>query len=150
MRRKCVRRPPSLVAPEKLCYNRNSARDGGAGGDHVRRTSARADRVCRSVYGGGKNQLIEALMGVVDPEIGMDIVNLGLVYELHKDESGRLKVVMTLTAVGCPLAPAIVGDVRRALLGLEKYSDVEVELAYSPPWDRSRLSRVAKMALGLY
>ncbi|MBE3550606.1 MAG: metal-sulfur cluster assembly factor [Brockia lithotrophica] len=97
-----------------------------------------------------KNQLIEALMGVVDPEIGMDIVNLGLVYELHKDESGRLKVVMTLTAVGCPLAPAIVGDVRRALLGLEKYSDVEVELAYSPPWDRSRLSRVAKMALGLY
>ena len=97
-----------------------------------------------------KQQLIDALMGVIDPEIGMDIVNLGLVYELHKDESDRLKVVMTLTAVGCPLAPAIVGDVRRALLGLEKYDDVEVELVYSPPWDRTRLSRVAKMALGMY
>ncbi|RKQ88971.1 metal-sulfur cluster biosynthetic enzyme [Brockia lithotrophica] len=97
-----------------------------------------------------KQQLIDALMGVIDPEIGMDIVNLGLVYELHKDESNRLKVVMTLTAVGCPLAPVIVGDVRRSLLGLEKYDDVEVELVYSPPWDRTRLSRVAKMALGLY
>ncbi|MBE3596672.1 MAG: metal-sulfur cluster assembly factor [Hydrogenibacillus sp.] len=96
-----------------------------------------------------RERLVDALMTVVDPEIGMDIVNLGLVYEIHK-EGDRLRVVMTLTAIGCPLAGTIVSDVKNAVLPIGGYSDVEVEIVYSPPWDRHRLSRVAKMALGMY
>ncbi|MBE3562287.1 MAG: DUF59 domain-containing protein [Hydrogenibacillus schlegelii] len=95
-----------------------------------------------------RRQIVDALMTVVDPEIGMDIINLGLVYEIHKEEN-RLRVVMTLTAIGCPLAGTIVSDVKHAVLPLG-YADAEVEIVYSPPWDRHRLSRVAKMALGMY
>ncbi|MDY0323366.1 MAG: metal-sulfur cluster assembly factor [Candidatus Carbobacillus sp.] len=96
-----------------------------------------------------QKRIVDALMNVIDPEIGMDIVNLGLVYEVHV-EAKKLTVIMTLTAIGCPLAGTIVNDVKQAIQVLGTYEDVDVEIVYSPPWDRDRLSRVAKMALGMY
>lgn len=96
-----------------------------------------------------KEELIEALMEVEDPEIGMDIINLGLVYEIHADEEKRLRILMTLTAIGCPLAGAITENVKQAVMKLNRYSDAFVELVWSPPWDKERMSNMAKMMLGI-
>ncbi len=92
----------------------------------------------------------EALKRCYDPEIPINIVDLGLVYELRIEEAGdgfRAHVRMTLTAPGCPVAPMIVEDVRRKLLeaGL---AEAQVELVFDPPWDRSRMSDEAKLRLG--
>jgi len=96
----------------------------------------------------------EALKQCYDPEIPVDIVNLGLVYELalHKrDEGGfRAKVRMTLTAPGCPVAPMIVEDVRSKLLAVPGIVEAEVELVFDPPWDRSKMSDEAKLKLGMF
>lgn len=92
----------------------------------------------------------EALRRCYDPEIPINIVDLGLVYELRIEEAEegyRAYVKMTLTAPGCPVAPMIVEDVRRKLLeaGL---AEAQVELVFDPPWDRSRMSDEAKLRLG--
>ena len=92
----------------------------------------------------------EALRRCYDPEIPINIVDLGLVYELRIEEQDggfRAHVKMTLTAPGCPVAPMIVEDVRRKLIeaGL---ADAEVELVFDPPWDRSRMSDEARLKLG--
>ncbi|WP_245605528.1 metal-sulfur cluster assembly factor [Thermicanus aegyptius] len=96
-----------------------------------------------------QQEIIEALMEVEDPEIGMDIINLGLVYEIHVDEEKRVRILMTLTAIGCPLAGTISEDVKKALMKLGRYSDVFVELVWNPPWDKERMSNMAKMMLGI-
>lgn len=96
-----------------------------------------------------KQEMIEALMEVEDPEIGMDIINLGLVYEIQVDDEKRVRVFMTLTAIGCPLAGTISEDVKKALMKSGRYSDVFVELVWNPPWDKERMSNMAKMMLGI-
>ncbi len=96
-----------------------------------------------------EQEIIAALMEVQDPEIRMDIINLGLVYEVHMDEEKKLKILMTLTAIGCPLAGTIMNDVRNVLLGLGLFNDVEVELVWNPPWTTERVSRMARMVLGI-
>jgi len=89
-----------------------------------------------------------------DPEIPVNIVDLGLVYDCHvvdTDEGGNhVEVVMTLTAPGCGMGPFIVDDVRAKVLGVANVSDVHVELVFEPPWDRSMMSDEAKLALGMF
>ncbi|WP_040606428.1 metal-sulfur cluster assembly factor [Salsuginibacillus kocurii] len=90
---------------------------------------------------------------VIDPELGVDIVNLGLVYEIHVDEQSNVKVEMTLTSMGCPLAGTIVSDIKKALSDLQEFgeiNDVDVEIVWNPPWDKSMMSRYAKIALGIH
>lgn len=94
----------------------------------------------------------EALQDVYDPEIPSNIVDLGLVYSLAAEpvEGGhKVKVIMTLTAPACGIGPVLVDDVRRKTLGVPGVKDVEVELVFDPPWDPSRMSESAKLALGL-
>lgn len=94
----------------------------------------------------------EALQDVYDPEIPSNIVDLGLVYSLAAEpaEGGHnVRVIMTLTAPACGIGPVLVDDVRRKVLGVPGVKDVEVELVFEPPWDPSRMSESAKLALGL-
>jgi len=89
-----------------------------------------------------------------DPEIPVNIVDLGLVYDCHvvdTDEGGNhVEVVMTLTAPGCGMGPFIVDDVRAKVLSVANVSDVHVELVFEPPWDRSMMSDEARLALGMF
>jgi metal-sulfur cluster biosynthetic enzyme len=96
-----------------------------------------------------KDNIMGALETVNDPELGIDIVNLGLVYDIDMDENGKVTITMTLTAIGCPLAGTIVEDVKRALADLPEVKDVEVNIVWNPPWTKDRMSRYAKIALGI-
>lgn len=96
-----------------------------------------------------KDSILGALELVEDPEIGIDIVNLGLVYDLNMDEDGILTVDMTLTSMGCPLAGVIVDQVKAALKDLPEVKDTIVNIVWNPPWSKDRMSRYAKIALGI-
>ena len=91
------------------------------------------------------------LMQVDDPELGINIVDLGLVYEVHIRDEGDVQVVMTLTTPFCPVGPSIkqqVGNViKRALDGVSK---VEVQFTFNPPWDKEMMSEDAKAELGIF
>jgi metal-sulfur cluster biosynthetic enzyme len=96
-----------------------------------------------------RNELVESLKEVHDPEIGMNIVDLGLVYGLDWDEEkGQVHVDLTLTSPGCPLGPQIIRDIRRALGELDGVLQVEVDLVWSPLWHPSMMSDYAKDELG--
>jgi metal-sulfur cluster biosynthetic enzyme len=92
---------------------------------------------------------MEALEEVIDPELGIDIVNLGLVYDAEMDENGEVLVTMTLTAMGCPLAATIQHEVKNAFVGFDEVKDVQVNIVWSPPWSKDNMSRYAKIALGI-
>ncbi|MFC3883697.1 metal-sulfur cluster assembly factor [Bacillus songklensis] len=96
-----------------------------------------------------KEKIMEALEEVKDPELGVDIINLGLVYDLELTEEGTAIVTMTLTSIGCPLAGTITEDVKKALLPLAEVKNVEVSITFNPPWSKDRMSRYAKIALGI-
>lgn len=96
-----------------------------------------------------KESILGALEQVIDPELGIDIVNLGLVYDIDMDDEGKVTVTMTLTAMGCPLAGVIVDQVQLALKDLPEVKDTEVNIVWNPPWSKDRMSRYAKIALGI-
>ncbi|WP_257666033.1 iron-sulfur cluster assembly protein [Parapedobacter tibetensis] len=90
----------------------------------------------------------EALETVFDPEIPVNILELGLVYELVTKEGGTAKVVMTLTAPGCPVAGDIIDEVQRKVGAVEGVEQALVELTFDPPWDKSMMTDVARLELG--
>ncbi|MDN4606854.1 metal-sulfur cluster assembly factor [Sporosarcina highlanderae] len=96
-----------------------------------------------------KGSLMGALENVIDPELGIDIVNLGLVYDVELDDEGTAKVTMTLTSMGCPMGPQIVANIKQELMELPEVKDVDVNIIWNPPWSRDKMSRYAKMALGV-
>jgi metal-sulfur cluster biosynthetic enzyme len=94
-----------------------------------------------------REEVVEALRQVEDPELGMDIVDLGLMYDVEVD-GPKVKVIYTLTSMGCPVGPMIdeqIGDVTRAVPGVE---EVETELTWDPPWSPEKMSDDAKFILG--
>ncbi|KGR90564.1 DNA methyltransferase [Ureibacillus massiliensis 4400831 = CIP 108448 = CCUG 49529] len=96
-----------------------------------------------------KDSILGALENVIDPELGIDIVNLGLVYDVDLDEEGLCTVTMTLTSMGCPLGPVIVDQVNTALSDLPEVKKVDVNIVWQPVWNKDMMSRYAKMALGI-
>lgn len=96
----------------------------------------------------GEEEVLEALREVFDPEIPVNIVDLGLVYEVNP-QPGRVDIKMTLTAIGCPMAPEVMSDVRDRLLLLDGIEEAGVELVYDPPWTPERMSEDARWELGL-
>ena len=96
-----------------------------------------------------KDSMMAALENVIDPELGVDIVNLGLVYDVALTDEGVAFVTMTLTSIGCPMGPMIVDQVRTALAELPEVKEIEVNVVFSPPWSRDNMSRYAKIALGI-
>jgi metal-sulfur cluster biosynthetic enzyme len=95
-----------------------------------------------------KDDVIEALRQVEDPELGMDIVDLGLLYDAEIDGS-KVKVIHSLTSMGCPAGPMIQEDIHTVVAALPDVEDVEVELTWDPPWTPDRMSEDAKFILGI-
>ncbi|EAE4924517.1 metal-sulfur cluster assembly factor [Listeria monocytogenes] len=96
-----------------------------------------------------KENLMGALEQVIDPELGIDIVNIGLVYDVELDDDGLCTVSMTLTTMGCPLAGILTEQVQMALSDIPEVKDTNVNLVWNPPWTKDRMSRYAKIALGV-
>jgi metal-sulfur cluster biosynthetic enzyme len=92
-------------------------------------------------------EVIEALRQVEDPELGMDIVELGLFYDAAVDDS-TVKVTYSLTSIGCPVGPMIQEDIERVVSELPGVESVEAELTWDPPWSPERMSDDAKFILG--
>ena len=97
-----------------------------------------------------KDDLVKALKTVYDPEIPVDIYELGLIYDVSLDENGNVDVKMTLTAPGCPVAGEMPQWVENALMSLEGVSKVVVEMVFDSPWDMSLMSEEARLTLNMY
>lgn len=97
-----------------------------------------------------KDVLLEQLKNVPDPELGISIVDLGLVYDVTIDKNGLATVLMTLTTMGCPLFELIAGPVKEELKKLQGVKDVTVDLTFDPPWSMEKISEEAKVKLGLF
>ena len=95
------------------------------------------------------DQIIAALKTVYDPEMPVNIYELGLIYGVTVDEQGRAAIRMTLTAPNCPVAGTLPGDVERVVRAVAGVTDVKLELTFDPPWTKDRMSEAAKLALGL-
>ena len=97
-----------------------------------------------------KNRILESLEQVIDPELGTDIVNLGLIYEIRfNGENGETQIDMTLTTMGCPLADLLTDQIHDAMSDVPEVSKVEVRLVWYPAWTVDKMSRYARIALGI-
>lgn len=94
--------------------------------------------------------VVEALKSIYDPEIPVDIYELGLIYRLDVDEARNIEVDMTLTAPGCPVAGDMPGWVENAVSSVPGVGQVKVNLVFDPPWDPSRMSEEARLALNMF
>jgi len=96
-----------------------------------------------------KEEVLEALRNVHDPELGINIVDLGLVYGVEVD-GDTVHITYTLTTMGCPIGPLIEAEMRQFLSGVEGVSNVEAEMVLRPPWTPEMMSDEAKAALGFF
>lgn len=95
-----------------------------------------------------RGEIVEALRCVYDPEIPVDIYELGLIYGLEVDEDGFVDVTMTLTSPACPVAGQMPGMVKAAVEQVDGVNAAEVELTWDPPWTQERMSEAARLQLG--
>ena len=98
---------------------------------------------------GVKERVLEALHNVLDPELGINIVDLGLVYGVEV-EAQTVHITYTLTTMGCPIGPLIEAEIRQLLAGMEGVSEVNAEMVLRPPWTPEMMSEEAKAALGFF
>ena len=96
------------------------------------------------------DDIVSALKTVYDPEIPADIYELGLIYKIDIEDDRTVKIDMTLTAPGCPVAGEMPGWVQNAVGAVEGVSDVEVNMTFDPPWTPDRMSEEAQVAVGWY
>ena len=94
-----------------------------------------------------REQIIDALRVVEDPELGMDIVELGLLYDVEVDDS-KVKVIYSLTSMGCPVGPMIEQEIRETVASMDGVEETEAELTWDPPWSPDKMSDDAKFMLG--
>jgi FeS assembly SUF system protein len=99
---------------------------------------------------GLRGRVLNALRQIRDPEIPINIYDLGLIYDLQIDDRGKVHIQMTLTAPGCPVAQTFPGHVETAVAAVPGVSKAHVELVWDPPWDRDRMSDAARLELGMY
>jgi len=95
------------------------------------------------------DRLIEAFESICDPEIELDIYNLGLLYEVKLNEKGHMDVLMTLTDVNCGCADTMPAEIVEKLRKIDGITSVHVDITYSPVWKMTRISRYGRMALGI-
>ena len=97
-----------------------------------------------------KTRIVESLEQVIDPELGIDIVNLGLIYEIRFDETnGETEIDMTLTTMGCPLADLLTDQIYDAMSDVPEVTKTDVKLVWYPAWTVEKMSRYARIALGI-
>lgn len=97
-----------------------------------------------------KEEVIKALKGVFDPEIPVNIYDLGLIYDVIINDEKHVDVKMTLTTPGCPVAQTFPGTVETAVNQVEGVSDCTVELVWEPPWSQDRMTEAARLELGIF
>ena len=95
-----------------------------------------------------KNQIVEELKTIYDPEIPVNIFDLGLIYEVNVAEDGKAHVLMTLTAPACPAAEILPNEVKEKATSVPGITETEVELTFDPPWDKEMMSEEAQLELG--
>jgi len=96
-----------------------------------------------------EKNIVLALKQVYDPEIPVNVYDLGLIYEIEVDEDKKAKIKMTLTAPNCPMVDELLQDVYDAVMTVPGIEDAVIELVFDPPWDKSRMSEEALLELGL-
>lgn len=96
-----------------------------------------------------KNKIVEALHKVFDPEIPVNIYELGLIYDILITPEGAVEIRMTLTSPGCPVAGTLPGDVQRRVMAVENVTSCKVEVVWEPMWTPARMSEAAKLQLGI-
>ena len=96
-----------------------------------------------------KDQVVAALKKVYDPEMPINIYELGLIYEVSVDAAGEAAIRMTLTAPNCPVAGSLPADVERAVRAVPGVTGVQIDLTFDPPWSKERMSEAAKLMLGI-
>ena len=97
-----------------------------------------------------REQIIAALKTVYDPEIPVDVYELGLIYDIELDAEGNCHINMTLTSPACPVAGTLPPEVEEKAGSVEGVNSSKVEVVWDPPWDQSRMSEVAKLELGMF
>ena len=96
-----------------------------------------------------KNRVIEAVKKIFDPEIPVNIYELGLIYKIEVDEKNKINIDMTLTSPNCPVAESLPKEVKENIMKVEDVSDVNLNLVWEPPWDKDKMSEAAKLELNL-
>jgi len=97
-----------------------------------------------------EEKIIEAIKTVYDPEIPVDIYELGLIYNIDLQDDGRVNLRMTLTTPMCPVADSLPMEVQEKIASVEGVSDVELEVVYDPPWNKEMMSEEARFALDMF
>ena len=96
-----------------------------------------------------KKNVIEEIKKIFDPEIPVNIYELGLIYKVEVDETNKVYIEMTLTSPNCPVAESLPKDVKNNTMKVEGVSDVDLQLVWDPPWDKDKMSEAAKLELNL-
>jgi metal-sulfur cluster biosynthetic enzyme len=109
-----------------------------------------SSEVPASGEGADRDAVVEALKNVIDPELGLNIVDLGLVYEIDIDAEGGIDIQYSLTTMGCPIGPLIEDQMRSFLRGIPGVGEVRAEFVLRPPWTPEMMSDEAKAALGIF
>jgi len=98
---------------------------------------------------GIKSKVIEQIKKIYDPEIPVNIYELGLIYKIEVDDKNKVNVDMTLTSPNCPVAESLPKEVKDNIMKIEGVSDVNLNLVWEPPWDKDKMSEAAKLELNL-
>lgn len=133
----------SKPKPVPLGTERLAANAGDGGGLPVQAAAPTADKPL-------KDRVIDALKTCYDPEIPVNIYELGLIYDLDVQSTGAVAIRMTLTSPACPVAGSLPGDVERKVRAVAGVTDVKVDLVWDPPWEMERMSEAARLQLGMF
>ena len=95
-----------------------------------------------------ENRIIEVIKTIYDPEIPVNIYELGLIYDVNVSDENMVKILMTLTTPNCPVAESLPQEVKDKVKSLDQVSDVELEMTFEPPWNKELMSDEAKLELG--
>lgn len=96
-----------------------------------------------------ETEIVRVLKDIYDPEIPVNIYDLGLIYEIDVDDDRTVKITMTLTAPNCPVADSLLEEVKERISNIEGIKEVKINLTFDPPWDIENLSEEAKLELGM-
>ena len=96
-----------------------------------------------------KSKVIEEIKKIFDPEIPVNIYDLGLIYGINVDENNKVNIDMTLTSPNCPVAESLPNEVKDNIMKIEGVSDVNLNLVWEPPWDKDKMTEAAKLELNL-
>jgi len=96
-----------------------------------------------------KEKIIKEIKKIYDPEIPVNVYELGLIYDIKIEKNNNVKIKMTLTTPNCPVAESLPKEVKDSIMDLKEVKDVDLELVWDPPWDKSMMSEAAKLELNL-